>query len=86
MPRSLKLALTLSLACLLPTAVLAAGPSPMLLLTNATLITVDPDQPDAFSGYLQVGDDGKIIAIGAGSPPAGITAPGPMRSESRPVG
>ncbi|MFV8816330.1 amidohydrolase family protein [Haliea sp. E17] len=54
---------------------LAAAAAPQLLLTNATLITVDPDQPDAFSGYMQVGDDGRIMAIGAGKPPAEISAP-----------
>ncbi len=56
-------------------AAVQAKDSPMLLLTNATLITVAPDQPDSFTGYMQVSDEGRILAIGAGKPPAGVSAP-----------
>lgn len=43
---------------------------PALLVENATLITVDPEQPDAFTGYMLVGESGRILEIAAGSAPA----------------
>ncbi|MFT7218717.1 MAG: 5-methylthioadenosine/S-adenosylhomocysteine deaminase [Candidatus Azotimanducaceae bacterium] len=46
-----------------------------LIIKNAMLITVAPDTPDAFNGYLAVGRDGRISHLGAGDPPASIKAP-----------
>ena len=45
-----------------------------LMIRNATLITVDPDKPDAFNGYLVVGGDGRIRHVGEGDPPTDIIA------------
>ena len=45
-----------------------------LMIRNATLITVDPDKPDAFNGYLVVGGDGRISHVGEGDPPTDIIA------------
>ncbi len=47
---------------------------PELLITNALLITVDPDMPDAFEGYMLIGESGRILDIGAGQPTDDIDA------------
>lgn len=47
-----------------------ATDNPMLLVENATLITMDPDQPDSFTGYMLVGESGRILSIGDGAAPA----------------
>jgi 5-methylthioadenosine/S-adenosylhomocysteine deaminase len=51
-----------------------AAASTRLLVRNATLVTMEPEQPEPFTGYLVVSDDGRIAALGAGDPPAGLTA------------
>jgi cytosine/adenosine deaminase-related metal-dependent hydrolase len=51
----------------------AAQPA-RLIVTNAYLITMAPDQKTPFIGYLVVNDEGKITQVGPGSPPAGLTA------------
>jgi cytosine/adenosine deaminase-related metal-dependent hydrolase len=43
-----------------------------LLVTNATVLTMQEGKPEPFVGYLLVGADGKIAQVGAGSPPAGL--------------
>ena len=46
----------------------------MLLVVNALLIPIAPDGPDVIEGgWMLVGDDGRILSTGAGTPPA---APG----------
>ncbi len=40
-----------------------------LVVTNAVLLTMDPDQPDPVTGWLLVGNDGRIEALGAGEAP-----------------
>lgn len=45
-----------------------------LLLTNATLITMDRERPDAFSGYMLIDAAGRIMSIGPGAAPAAIEA------------
>lgn len=45
-----------------------------LLVRNATLVTLEPDQPEPFLGYLTVAADGRIGEIGRGAPPAGLAA------------
>jgi len=47
---------------------------PLLLVENARLITMAPASPEPFLGYLLVGDDGRIAAMGAGAPPPALTA------------
>lgn len=57
--------------CLLPLRLLAID---KLLIVNGTNLTMKPGQTDPFVGYLLVGSDGKIRAVGKGNPPAGTTA------------
>jgi 5-methylthioadenosine/S-adenosylhomocysteine deaminase len=45
-----------------------------LLVRNARLFTMAPQQRDPFTGYLEVGEDGKILAVGKGDPPANLKA------------
>ena len=45
-----------------------------LLIVNGTELTMKPGQTEPFVGYVLVGNDGKIKAIGKGKPPAGTTA------------
>jgi 5-methylthioadenosine/S-adenosylhomocysteine deaminase len=45
-----------------------------LLIVNGTELTMKPGQTEPFVGYVVVGNDGKINAIGKGKPPAGTTA------------
>jgi cytosine/adenosine deaminase-related metal-dependent hydrolase len=45
-----------------------------LLITNATFLTMKPGESRPVVGYMLVGDDGRIAALAAGSPPAGMTA------------
>ncbi len=51
----------------------AASPA-RLLVTNAYLITMAPSQKTPFTGYMLVDSDGKLVQVGAGNPPAGLTA------------
>ena len=51
-----------------------AGAANRLLVRDATLITMAPGTSAAFTGYLVVGADGKIVAVGAGEPPASAAA------------
>jgi len=59
---------------------LASGPlltaaAPVkLLVTGGTLLTIKPGEETPFIGYLAIGADGKIAAIGAGAPPASLAA------------
>lgn len=45
-----------------------------LLLKNGLIMTAAAGDDTAFVGYLAVGADGRISAIGRGAPPAGLTA------------
>jgi 5-methylthioadenosine/S-adenosylhomocysteine deaminase len=45
-----------------------------LLINNALLITMKPGQEKPFIGYMLVGDDGRIAAVGAGKAPGSVTA------------
>ena len=67
-----RLLLSIALAALAGAAV-AAEPA-RLLVRHAMLVTLEAAQPDPFAGYLLVGADGRIAALGAGEPPAGMTA------------
>jgi len=50
----------------------AQAPQAKLVITNAILITMVPGQETPFVGYIVVGKDETIAAIGAGAPPAGM--------------
>ena len=59
--------------------VLLAGWMPMasagtLLVHDAVIITMAPGQQKPFTGYLLVGDDGRIASIGEGAAPADLKA------------
>lgn len=58
---------------LLAPCVLGAG-QPSLLVTNALMVTMDPGSKEPFEGYMETGADGRILAIGAGAPPATVKA------------
>jgi len=45
-----------------------------LLVKNARLITMAPQQRDPFTGYLAVAGDGTIVAVAKGDPPADLKA------------
>jgi cytosine/adenosine deaminase-related metal-dependent hydrolase len=49
-------------------------PQAKLIITNALLMTMVPGQEKPFLGYIVVGNDEAIAAIGAGSPSSGISA------------
>ncbi|HRE80045.1 MAG TPA: amidohydrolase family protein [Opitutaceae bacterium] len=51
-----------------------AAATAKILVTGATILTVKPGAEEPFVGYIAIGDDGKIAAIGAGAPPAGLAA------------
>jgi cytosine/adenosine deaminase-related metal-dependent hydrolase len=54
---------------LLPLYSVASDSKFKLLIHNAMLITVDPEQKDAFLGYMAVGNSGRIARIGEGKAP-----------------
>ncbi len=51
-----------------------AGALNKLLVVNGTNLTMKPGQTEPFIGYILVGEDGKIKAMGKGAPPAGTRA------------
>lgn len=46
----------------------------LLLIENAVLMTMAPGEREPYVGYVAVGVDGRITAIGAGPVPAGLSA------------
>ena len=60
------------LFCLICAPILVAQ-SPELLVKNARLFTMAPQQRDPFTGYLVVAQDGTILTVGSGDPPAGLS-------------
>ena len=46
--------------------------SAKLVVKNARLFTMAPQQRDPFTGYLVVGEDGIIVTVAAGDPPASL--------------
>jgi len=68
----LKFALSIFAALFLfPMGLLAAG---KLLIVHATVLTMKPGDDAPFFGYILVGEDGKIQAVGRGEAPAGTSA------------
>jgi 5-methylthioadenosine/S-adenosylhomocysteine deaminase len=51
-----------------------AGAAERLLIKNGLLMTMAPNQDKPFIGYIAVGADGRISAIGEGAPPSSLTA------------
>jgi 5-methylthioadenosine/S-adenosylhomocysteine deaminase len=60
--------------CLLVAPWVGAAQPAKLIVKNARLITMAPEQKDPFTGYLVVDADGKLTAVGAGDPPGGLAA------------
>jgi 5-methylthioadenosine/S-adenosylhomocysteine deaminase len=71
-PMELRIAVLWILTLLFPTGVFAAPAK--LLVKNGRLFTMAPQQRDPFTGYLAVGEDGRILAVGKGDPPADLKA------------
>jgi 5-methylthioadenosine/S-adenosylhomocysteine deaminase len=63
---------TLLLSYCLPSAI-AQAPA-KLIVRNAYIFSMAPDQRAPFRGYLVVGDDGRLLAIATGEPPASLHA------------
>lgn len=61
-------------ALLLPARGQSAGDEAKLLVTNAVLLTMVKGEEKPFTGYMAVGADGRIVAIGEGAAPAGLRA------------
>jgi cytosine/adenosine deaminase-related metal-dependent hydrolase len=55
----------------------------VLLVKNATLITMAPGDKEAFAGYMVVGDDGRIRTVGRGDPPADLAADRVLDAEGK---
>ncbi len=62
----------LAIVVFFPARLVAA--SAKLLVRNARIFTMAPQQRDPFTGYLVVAADGTILAVSAGDPPANVTA------------
>src|SRR5271170_1393617 len=54
-----------------------------LVVSNAYIFSMSPDQRAPFHGYLVVGDDGTLLAVAAGEPPASLKAAMVWNSEGR---
>jgi len=52
----------------------AASAPPLVLVRHGLIFSLKPGVDQPFPGYLLVGADGRIAAVGAGEPPAGTTA------------
>jgi 5-methylthioadenosine/S-adenosylhomocysteine deaminase len=52
----------------------AIADGPILLVKNAVLITMAPGQEKPFAGFLLVGDNGRLLKVGAGEPAASVSA------------
>jgi 5-methylthioadenosine/S-adenosylhomocysteine deaminase len=73
------LLLVLSLLCLQPAKAQAPGkpqtkPQAKLLVTNAYIFSMAPDQYQPFRGYLVVANDGRLTTVAAGNPPPTLKA------------
>jgi hypothetical protein len=51
-----------------------ATPPAKLLVKNALILTMAPGQREPVQGYLTVGEDGRLLAVAVGDPPAGLRA------------
>jgi 5-methylthioadenosine/S-adenosylhomocysteine deaminase len=68
------LLVVISIALLLSSSSSQAQPSATLIVKNARIFTMATGQKDPFLGYLVVAEDGKLIAVAAGEPPASLKA------------
>jgi 5-methylthioadenosine/S-adenosylhomocysteine deaminase len=68
-------------ACCVPSG--AAQAPAKLVVTNAYIFSMAPDQRAPFHGYLVVGEDGRLVAVAAGEPPASLKAATTWNAEGR---
>jgi cytosine/adenosine deaminase-related metal-dependent hydrolase len=61
-------------ACFSLAAFLTSPVHASLLVTNGTFLTMKPGETEPVVGYMLVDDRGRIAALAAGAPPAGVTA------------
>jgi 5-methylthioadenosine/S-adenosylhomocysteine deaminase len=54
-----------------------------LVVSNAYIFSMAPDQCAPFQGYLVVGEDGRLMAVAAGDPPASLKAATVWNAEGR---
>src|SRR6204780_5102477 len=81
-PKTCSLGSRLRTFCLLAALVSAAlifaqapAPAPAkLVVKNAFILTMAPGQREPLRGYLVVGEDGQLLTVAAGDPPAGLQA------------
>ncbi len=73
-PAKILFVFALVLSCVAAAAAQVQAPQAKLVITNALLLTMVPGQESPFTGYIIAGGDGIITDIGAGAPPAGISA------------
>src|ERR1700723_2353155 len=71
--RTLCLLVALASTTLLSAQSTATAPA-KLLVKNAFILTMAKDQREPVKGYLLVGEDGRLLAVAAGDPPAGQQA------------
>ena len=71
---SLALGLALAMSSFMGATQSSAQAPIKLIVKNARLFTMADGHKEAFTGYLAVGADGKLTAVAAGDPPAGLTA------------
>src|SRR3984885_12337251 len=55
-------------------AMFAQSPPAKLIVKNAYILTMASGQREPVKGYLAVGEDGRLLAVAAGDPPAGMQA------------
>jgi 5-methylthioadenosine/S-adenosylhomocysteine deaminase len=54
-----------------------------LVVSNAYIFSMAPDQRAPFQGYLVVGEDGRLMAVAAGDPPASLKSATMWNAEGR---
>ncbi|WP_263366897.1 amidohydrolase family protein [Edaphobacter bradus] len=69
--RSFLMAVVCLLGMVMPLGAAAQAPV-RLVVTHAYLFTMAPSQREPFTGYIAVGADGRIAAVGKGEPPASL--------------
>jgi 5-methylthioadenosine/S-adenosylhomocysteine deaminase len=61
----------------------AAQTPAKLVVTNAYIFSMAPEQRAPFRGYLAIGEDGRLIAVASGDPPASLMAAVVWNAEGR---